>query len=610
MQQHPFGALRSSRPTRRRTAVAIAAASTLALVSLGTAGPAVSAVDPACPAAFPVADLLDGQLVDGLTVSKGTTPEGFSGEILGVLEDGIAPDLDMVIARLSSPEIDRVGGIWQGMSGSPVYAEDGRLIGAVSYGLSWGSSPVAGITPAEDMHRLLREAPTAATTEASLAQQEDDVTLPGTMQRRMVASGDTTRAQAEGGMSRLPLPLGISGTVTGKRLSQAAKALELDNVRVFKAGAVSASAAPTEIVPGGNMAGSLSYGDLSAVGVGTATAVCGDEIIGFGHPFTFSGPSTLTLHGAKAIYVQEESLGAPFKVANATAPLGSISEDRMAGILGTAGATPSTTDVTSYVSVPDRGSRTGTTKISVPDYVPDLAAFHLLIDQDRVFDGISGGRAAVGWTVTGERADGSLFSYSRNNRFANKGDISFEPIWDLYEQLWRLQSNDVEDVKITGVNTKSVMNRDFQRYTLGKAEVRSAGVWRKLATDKVLTVKAGTTKRFRLTLKSPQLPTRTVRLAIPVPKRAAGKEGYLRLFGGNSSYYYDDDYYYYEDGPSSSDTSLDQMLREMANAPRNDHALGELRFWGRRGELKRSDRALTKAVVDGSISVEVRAMRR
>jgi hypothetical protein len=607
MQQHPLGALRSSRLARRRTAVAVAVASTLALVSLGTAGPAVSAVDPACPAAFPVADILEGQLVDGLTVSKGTNPEEFRGEILGVLEDGIGPDLDMVIARLSSPEIERVGGIWQGMSGSPVYAEDGRLIGAVSYGLSWGSSPVAGITPAEDMHRLLREAPAGAPA-ASTAQQPDDVALSGAMQRQMVASGDTTRAQAQGGMSRLPLPLGISGMVTGKRLSEAAKALDLDNVRVFKAGAVSASAAPTAIVPGGNMAGSLSYGDLSAIGVGTATAVCGEEIIGFGHPFTFSGPSTLTLHGARAIYVQEESLGAPFKVANATAPLGSISQDRMAGILATAGATPSTTDVTSYVSVPDRGSRTGTTRISVPDYVPDLAAFHLLVDQDRVFDGISGGRAAVGWTVTGERADGSLFSYSRNNRFANKYDISFEPIWDLYSQLWRLQGEVMEDVKITGVRTRSVMSGNFQRYTLRKVEIRAGGVWRKLATDKALVVRPGTTKRFRLTLTSAQLPTRTVRLAIPVPKRAAGKEGYLRLFGGSTGHYDDD--YYYEDGPASSNISLDQLLREMANAPRNDHALGEMRFWTRRGELKRSDRVLTKAVVNGSISVEVRATRR
>ena len=67
----------------------------------------------------------------------------------------------MVMMRLSSPEIDRVGGIWQGMSGSPVYAEDGRLIGAVAYGMSWGPSPVAGVTPFADMDTYLPPAGTA-----------------------------------------------------------------------------------------------------------------------------------------------------------------------------------------------------------------------------------------------------------------------------------------------------------------------------------------------------------------------------------------------------------------------------------------------------------------
>jgi hypothetical protein len=37
------------------------------------------------------------------------------------------------------------------MSGSPVYAADGRLIGAVAYGLA-GASTIAGITPAADMY--------------------------------------------------------------------------------------------------------------------------------------------------------------------------------------------------------------------------------------------------------------------------------------------------------------------------------------------------------------------------------------------------------------------------------------------------------------------------
>ena len=96
--------------------------------------------------------------VDGLTVSRGTEPEEFTGTVLGVLTDGISPGVDMIIADLDSPAIDAAGGIWQGMSGSPVYAEDGRLLGAVSYGLSYGPSPIAGITPFEAMDDYLPSA--------------------------------------------------------------------------------------------------------------------------------------------------------------------------------------------------------------------------------------------------------------------------------------------------------------------------------------------------------------------------------------------------------------------------------------------------------------------
>lgn len=91
----------------------------------------------------------------GLTVEKGTVPDPFTATVLGVVENGIAPDLDLIIVDTDSPAIQRAGGIWAGMSGSPVYAQDGRLIGAVAYGLSAGPSPIAGVTPAEDMYAVL-----------------------------------------------------------------------------------------------------------------------------------------------------------------------------------------------------------------------------------------------------------------------------------------------------------------------------------------------------------------------------------------------------------------------------------------------------------------------
>ncbi len=165
------------------TSLAVLAASTLLSLAAGGAGVSATAAPAAdCTPAFPIDDLQRGDAVTGLTVSQGTVPQGFTGSIIGVLDGGIAPNVDMILADLSSPEIDRVGGIWAGMSGSPVYAANGDLIGAVAYGLTWGSSPVAGITPYADMDRYLGSATApakvalGAETAKAVAAASDDVT--------------------------------------------------------------------------------------------------------------------------------------------------------------------------------------------------------------------------------------------------------------------------------------------------------------------------------------------------------------------------------------------------------------------------------------------------
>src|SRR5512144_311220 len=126
---------------RRAFAAAATAAVALSVAGMGAA-PAQSAPDASCPDAFPVSQDVRGLAVHGLTVTEGTKPEQFDGQVLGVLEDGIAPALPMIMVKVTSPNVADIG-IWQGMSGSPVYAPDGRLIGAVSYGLSFGPSEVA-----------------------------------------------------------------------------------------------------------------------------------------------------------------------------------------------------------------------------------------------------------------------------------------------------------------------------------------------------------------------------------------------------------------------------------------------------------------------------------
>ena len=91
-----------------------------------------------------------GMVGTGRTVFSGTTLEDFKVHVLGVLHNVIAPNRDLILARLEGGPLAKTGVI-AGMSGSPVYV-DGRLMGAVSYALGqFATEPIAGITPIAEM---------------------------------------------------------------------------------------------------------------------------------------------------------------------------------------------------------------------------------------------------------------------------------------------------------------------------------------------------------------------------------------------------------------------------------------------------------------------------
>ncbi|MCX7766936.1 MAG: hypothetical protein N2246_09575, partial [Candidatus Sumerlaeia bacterium] len=104
------------------------------------------------PEIFPLRDIQVGMKGYGLTVFKGTEISRLEAEILGVLR-GFFPQQDIILARLSAPELKDIGVI-AGMSGSPVFIED-KIIGAVAYGWSFSKEPICGITPIENMLTVL-----------------------------------------------------------------------------------------------------------------------------------------------------------------------------------------------------------------------------------------------------------------------------------------------------------------------------------------------------------------------------------------------------------------------------------------------------------------------
>ncbi|MBA2769582.1 MAG: hypothetical protein H0U35_10730, partial [Sporichthyaceae bacterium] len=177
--------------------------------ALGMPGAAAAAGPPgSCPAILPVGDLVLDTFGRGWTVVRGNTPEPFRVEYLGILDDGIGVDRDLIIVEVSdvpgSDIIENANGIWAGISGSPVYS-DGKLVGAVSYSLNLGEAFLAGVTPAQDMADLL-DYPASTAAAAGPAR----IVVPSALraklaQRTGVAEGRTSS------FDRLPLPLAVSG---------------------------------------------------------------------------------------------------------------------------------------------------------------------------------------------------------------------------------------------------------------------------------------------------------------------------------------------------------------------------------------------------------------
>lgn len=543
---------------RFRTWGALTASAGLLATGAAVVGAAPAAVSAApgddCAAAFPVADLVAGADVHGLTVTKGTVPEAFTGEVLGVLDDGIAADLDMVMVELDMPEFDATKGIWQGMSGSPVYAADGRLIGAVAYGLAYGPSPIAGVTPFEDMAGYLA-------ADASDTAATGQVAVDRGTARELARRTDVSVAQAEEGFVQLRMPMGVSG-LSSTRLRQAA---DVDKPYALKGsysiGRPSGAAGDADdIVAGGNLAASVAYGDVTMAGVGTATSVCDGKVVGFGHPLAFLGDTSMSLHPADTLFVQPESVGAPFKVANLGQPVGTISQDRLAGISGTIGALPDSSAITSTVTYDGR-SREGSTHVTVPAYTADAVFGEFLANHDRVIDGVTIGTEVQEWTITGTRPSGKAFSLTFADRYTSKYDITFESVFELADLVYSLSA--IPGVTVSSVDVTSDVTEETGSFELKSVEQRRAGGWKKLSRQHPAVVRAGTAIRLRVVLQGPDGITR-VPTSIKVPKKARGSFAFLNVLGGADSY------------SGSWVRSVQQAEEMVARAIRNDEIRVEL----------------------------------
>lgn len=522
--------------SRRRALLGLATAAVLTTSALALPAGAASATQAptTCPTPFPEGSITKGQTVNGLTVSSGTTPEEFTGTVVGVLDDGIQPGTDMIIMKLDSAAIDAAGGIWEGMSGSPVYDDvTGELIGAVSYGLASGPSPVAGITPYASMTKYLPGG--SAPAKSPVAAKKVDVDSLALTSRIAAAAG--VPADEAGSFRRLILP-SVKGAAAGRGRALTAKVKTkhayvghyLSSAHMGGTKAPADAPGADTLVPGGNVAAATVWGDVTEGGVGTVTAVCHGGLVAFGHPMNAVGATTTALMTADTLYVQNDPV-APFKVANFGQVAGTITKDGFTGIGGTVGKMPATATFTSTSSY-DGSRRTGHSYSSVRDFYADGAFGEMTVNNDAVLDSVTKGGALVTYAVKGTAA-GKPFTLAHTDRYVSSADISYDSSWDLGDLVYALSS--LPNVKITSVTTKSALDHVTATRSVTAVQQKRGGRWVKVTQKSPVVVKAGKRAQLRFVLTG-RGSTRYATTSIWAPYRLKGSVGFLDGSGGGESY--------------------------------------------------------------------------
>ncbi len=286
---------------------------------------------------LPEEKIVAGMKGYGVTdMGDGKGIQRFDVEILGLLKR-YAPGQDLILGRVSGIGLEKAG-IIAGMSGSPIYV-DGKLVGALAYGWPFSKDPICGITPIQSMLDI-RHAPAAPPVPIAGSAASTGALLSaftsGHFMDRLDDLLKPFEAGSPGTLAALPLPVSFGGALDPGRLFH--RMAEASNWMAVPSGtaATQPSQEPSPLRPGSAVATQLLSGDMDLSATGTVTWVEGNSVLAFGHPFLSMGPVSMPMSQAQVLTVLP-SLFRSFKFAATGPVLGSITQDRSTGILGTFG---------------------------------------------------------------------------------------------------------------------------------------------------------------------------------------------------------------------------------------------------------------------------------
>ncbi len=477
-------------------------------------------------------------------------------EIIGRMESGKGSQR-MIMARTSGDFIEHVGGVLQGMSGSPIYV-DGRLIGALAAGLKDLSPYTFFITPIEDMTPLWDMPDTKNQTriqtvnivEAVEARQKAEEKEK--LRAREKAVGKMSRAEREAEWRDMIDALtgkkaddtkGTEETSEGTNeapeentpaQSETAEQGKAEEKAYFFTRGFNAAGlryleknlpAGTTFIPlgttgdsgkihtrydatleGGQPIGvAVVYGDFSIGATGTVTAVDGKKVVAFGHSFMHKGNVNYFMTDADVIgTIAGQSNGV--KIANIGSVIGRISQDRETGVAGTLGTFPTAVPVRIHVKDDALGTEEtfGAQIAYDEDFLPVLSSSIAYAAMSKVSDALGSSTARIHFTIRTNAYENGVFE--RRNMYYNTADVGQIAVTELLQALGTIVTNAEKESDIVDVDVDVELTGDRQTALLVSA------------TPDKTTVKPGETVTFQTKIRPYRKPEETLSIPYKVPK--------------------------------------------------------------------------------------------
>ncbi len=393
----------------------IATVAATVAAAIAVLGP-ISEAEAKGPEVYPLSKVRRGQKGYGITTMKGTTPERFTFEVIGV-NHNFLPKMDIILVKSDDPKL-KITGFWQGMSGSPLFIE-GKVVCAFSYGFRFNKLAIGGCTPLQYMktegfkrprrmrlettprgarrvrqshlrHMVvptqvatLREwrkiAPTG-TVSSALATARKPWLMQSLLHRASPLSARQQATPGEVGMVAASVPLSMSG-FSAPAFSEAKKIMARYALTPMRAGGTgNANAGPTKFQMGGSIAVQLLRGDMSAAATGTVSYVDGNRVLGFGHPMFQAGEIYAPVAAAR-IHTVIPSASSAFIVASPLRELGALVQDRQSTIMADTNLKTRMVPIDIEIRVGNKGA--------------ERHEFHVEVLNNRFFTGTLAGMVAM-----------------------------------------------------------------------------------------------------------------------------------------------------------------------------------------------------------------------